>query len=250
MLKNRLKFGWKSVGFVSLLGMGLILPFSLISAPSTPWPEISYPPKTSVEWVATDAVINGLPMQVIRVTSDLSPPELLGYYRALWAGAPNGRSEIQALGEWQYISTMQGAVNIAVQVKKDPETGGSDGQISMANVVEAKIDYLPPSWPKGMDVKIIQFMESVDGPRRNYFLTARSDRSLDGSVSHLVDAFKYKGWAVQEQRKTTLSNGDSQHVLMGVGGHDKTLDITALRVAGQNGVTISVSLVQPTKDMR
>lgn len=250
MLNNLQIPGWKAASVAGFFAMGLILPFRLFSAPSTPWPELSYPPKTEVEWVATDAVVNGLPVQIQHVTSELSPAELLGYYRALWAGKPGGHSDIQAVGDWQYINTMQGPVNIAVQVKKKDGSDGSEGQISMANVIEAKADYLPESWPKGLDVKTIQFMESVDGPRRSYFLTARSDRSLDGSLNHIVDAFRYKGWKVQQQRKIALPKGDSFHVLMGVQGFDKTLDITVLQPVEQAPVMVSVSLVQPASEQR
>jgi hypothetical protein len=247
--KSRARVGW-AVGLGLALGVVAVVPLQATSS-SVPWPELSYPPKSEVNWVAQDVTVNGLPMRILDIKSDLGAAEVLAYYKTLWSGTHNGAAQMQDIGAWRAVSSMQGAFNIVVQVKPLAEGAGSEGRISVANTLEARADYFPPSWPQFMELKTLQFMESVDGPRRSYHFTGAAHKTLDGTVGHVKDAFKRKGWQVQQEQRVEMPGGTrGMLVTMTTPGQDRSLDVAAYQPALNEPVALTLNLVQPSKDRR
>jgi hypothetical protein len=171
-----------------------------LSAPAsvTPWPEIPTLEKARVEWVAKDVWINGVPTRVQQFESTQSPERVMAYYRSLWRSGEAGPPRENNHAEWRMIATIHGPFQMVVQVKPSGASG-SKGIMSCVNLKEVKARYLPPEWPRNAPLKVLQVMESVDGPKRSFHIMATSDRGLALVRDHLRSVWGQRGWRLQNE---------------------------------------------------
>ena len=148
------------------------------------WPTLEEPPRARAEWVAQDSRINGVPTRILRFDSDLPVREVLAYYERQWA---QGRGSVRPvrLAGWEGVSTLQGQYHLTVQVKPGP-AGSSQGLLSVVDMQDVKRDYVPAGWPRFADTRIVQVMESVDGPRRSQYV----QQTARGAFSVHVDRWR------------------------------------------------------------
>jgi hypothetical protein len=194
-----------------LASAALALPMLSHGGSSTPWPEVPPVPRGHSEWVARDVQINGQPSRIERFESEVPPAEVLAHYRSFWANAQAGPPRETTASGWQMISTLHGPFQIVVQVRPH-NARGSEGYVSVANVLEMNKDYVPRDMPRVADGRVVQVTESVDGPKRSVLVTLVSPQSLDMNMRRYRDEWNRLGWSVaQEHSDTTPEGGRSYY---------------------------------------
>ena len=228
----------------AMLAVGMGAAAGAASAATTPWPEVPDPPKSAVEWVARDSVINGLPSRISKFESQLSAAEVLAYYRAFWANSPTGKPRENKMGDWDTLSTLQGPFQIALQVQPKGKQG-SVGVISVANFGEAKKDFYPKDMPRWQDAKVVQVMESDDGPKHSQYVVLASRESLDFNIRRSREEWQRRGFTLVRESKPDPANPSSW-----VASFDKdgaSLDVTVARNERNRATTVTTNLVTPAK---
>ena len=111
---------------------------ALLAPPAFAWPTVDDPPRSTTEWIAPEIRVNGLPSRILSFESELTPQEILAFYRERWKHLTGGKGTRESTaGDWQVIAALQNTHQIVVQVRpRAPQ--GSDGVISMADFGAAK----------------------------------------------------------------------------------------------------------------
>lgn len=227
----------------SMMALAIGTGMTAAVAATTPWPEVPDPPKATVEWVAKDSVINGLPSRIEKFESQLSMEEVLAYYRTFWAKSPSGKPRENKTGEWHTLSTLHGPFQIALQVQPKGKQG-SFGLISVANFGEANKDFYPKSMPKWSDAKVLQVMESDDGPKHSQYVVVASRESLDFNIRRSREEWQRRGFNLVRESKPDPANPSW------VASFDKEgaqLDVTVARSDRYRATTVTTNLVTPAK---
>jgi hypothetical protein len=181
------------------------------AAEGAPWPDMPAPPRAQIEWVAQDAVVDGLPSRIERFDSELSVAEVLDYYRTRWAKATVGEPRETTTGPWRALSTLQGGFQLVVQVKPRDKQG-STGLLSVMNFGEARSDFLPHNWPKWRDAKVTQVTTSRDGPKRGHLVSMVSTEGLDTNVRRWRQEWQRRGFDLTHEMKQAPAEGTSAWV--------------------------------------
>jgi hypothetical protein len=184
-------------------GAAVLAMAAMSATASTDWPSVPAPPRSQVEWVARDAVVNGLPSRIERFESDLSPSEVLSFYRSRWAGAKAGPARETNVVGWQGLSTLTGDFQIAVQVKPR-QPSGSEGLISTAHFGDVRRDPAPAQLPRFADTRIAQITESTDGPVRSQLVTMISSESFDLNVNRWRGEWLRRGWQLAFEKQPPI----------------------------------------------
>lgn len=210
----------------------------------TPWPEVPAPPKAQSEWVAQDAVINGLPSRIESFDSQVSAAEVLAYYRAHWAHSREGAAREAQMGGWKTMTTLQGPFQIVLQVQPKPDPKrGSLGLISVANFGEARKDFYPKNFPQWSDSRVMQVMESVDGPMRSQYVVLSSREGVDFNVRRTRDEWQRRGFTLL--RETPMPTADQPTWVASFQRGGEQLDVTIGRQAKAGRTTVTSNLVTP-----
>jgi hypothetical protein len=190
------------------IAAGAALGVTLAGAAPT-WPEVPPPPRAEVvEWVARDAVVNGLPTRIERFETELTPNEVLAFYRQRWGGAAAGSPRETQSGDWRALSTlMPGGYQIAVQVKPR-KPSGTEGLISVAAFRETRRDPVPTALPRFGDTRVAQVTESTDGPQRSQLVSMVSTESFEVNMARWRGEWQRRGWQLAfEQQPPVGSDG-------------------------------------------
>lgn len=209
----------------------------------TGWPELPDPPRSTVEWVARDLVVDGLPSRIEHFDSELSADEVLTYYRARWARSARGEARAVSAGGWRGLSTLDGRFQLVVQVR-DKTPHGSEGMLSVANLSAFRKSPLPANWPRWSDVKTTQVTESSDGPKRSLLVAMVSTQGLDLNVRRWRDEWIRRGYGLAHE----IAPQGEAGVRSWVGSFDKSLQTVDVAVAYREKdrrTYISVNLIGP-----
>lgn len=165
------------------------------------WPEVPPVPRARMDWVAQEAWLNGVPARLVRFESAAPVEDVLAHYRAHWRLAPAGAPREGRLGDWWFLSSLQGPYHLVVQVKPGPHgAGGSEGLLSTVHTQVLKPFALPTGWPRLDELQVRQVMESRDGAQHSHHLVATSDKGLATVRDRLMDRLRQQGWRVQQER--------------------------------------------------
>ncbi|MFN9707776.1 MAG: hypothetical protein ACK53K_09445 [Burkholderiales bacterium] len=207
------------------------------AASLTPWPEMPPVDKARLEWVAKDVWINGVPTRVQQFEAPHRPEEVLSFYRSLWRNFEAGPPRENTHAEWQMISVLHGPFQMVVQVKPDGR-GGSQGLLSCVNLIELKPNYMPSGWPRHLPIKLLQVMESVDGPKRAYYMSAISERNWSHTRETLREAWRQSGWRLQAEVE------DGAAYLATYERGEKTLEVSLKQKGPRDPVIVLLNLTE------
>lgn len=207
------------------------------------WPELPEPPRSTVEWVARDSRINGLPSRIERFESELSVDEVLAHYRRLWRTAAVGAPQQVSRGDWQALSTWQGTYQLVVQVQaRKPQ--GSQGMVSAMQMGTAPRDVLPADWPRWRDTRITQVTESDDGPLRSHLVAMVSSEGFDVNLARWRDVWQRRGFAQVHDHKAPA--GDKERSWIGSFNRaDESVDVVMTWREADRRTFISVNAITP-----
>jgi hypothetical protein len=200
----------RSRGRAGCLAVMLAL-VSLGARAVTPWPEVPDLPRTKYELVAPEMRVNGVQTHVEVFNSELSAREVIEFFRAHWAAAPAGAPKDVSANGWSALSTVHGPFQIAVQVKPKSSTG-SEGRISIANIVEIQRDWIPSDVPRFADTQIVQLTETRDGPTHSRLVTMLSKQAFEINVDRWRGEWIRRGYSLVQQSIPSTDGSGSQWV--------------------------------------
>lgn len=211
------------------------------------WPEVPDPPRSHVEWVARDAKVNGLPSRIEHFDSELSAAEVLDFYRARWARSQAGAPRELPWGrEGRTLATLQGPFQLVLQVKpRKPQ--GSEGLLSVSNFREAERDFIPADWPRWSDTRVLQVMESVDGPRRNRMVAMVSEQGFEANQRRWREEWQRRGYALSLQHEQPPAGGERTWLAV-FDRPPQSLEMTMAWRPAERRTYISANLVGPAQE--
>lgn len=174
--------------------MGLLsLAAPLASRAGDAWLPLNLPPRTESSWVLRDARVNGLPMQVLELHSQLSADELLAYFRRDWRNYSSTAPLETEQGSARKLSLQRDPVQVVVQVEKDGR-GGSHAMLSQMNYRDVQRDYVPRGLPMLAPLQVTQVSETRDGPKRSKLVQLGGDASFEVTQQRLRQHWGGAGW--------------------------------------------------------
>lgn len=222
-------------------------PAAATSLAATVWPEVPPPPRAElVEWVARDSVVNGLPTRIERFETELTPSEVLSFYRQQWARATVGAPRETQAGGWQALSTLlPGGFQIAVQVR--PRAGsGSEGLISVAAFREVRRDPVPAMLPRFADTKVAQVTESTDGPQRSQLVSMVSTESFEVNIARWRGEWQRRGWQLAFEQKPPVGSDGVRTWLASFAKPPQSVDVALAWKPADRRSYITANLLGPT----
>jgi hypothetical protein len=224
---------------------GAALMTSLAVAAAT-WPEVPAPPRSQVvEWVARDAVVNGLPTRVERFETELTPGEVLSFYRQRWSGAAVGSPRETQAGDWRALSTLlPDGYQIAVQVKPRGPSG-SEGLISVAAFREARRDPVPTALPRFADTRVAQVTESVDGPQRSHLVSMVSTEGFEVNLARWRGEWQRRGWQMAFEQQPPVGRDGVRTWLASFSKPPQSVDVALAWKPADRRSYITANLLGP-----
>lgn len=171
------------------------------------WPDVRTPDGASVQIVANDMVLNGLPARILRFDAKGTPESLLEFYRQLFGSKHventlNG-SRVIAMREGDYFYTVQlksaGADTVQATVMTAQVRGGA-GQ----SAVEADTKKLMPAASS-----VLSSIQSRDAGKRSMLLLAANTVGTRANRDHLVRALEERGFRLVSEAAGQAQGRDS-----------------------------------------
>ncbi len=211
------------LGSIGLLVIGLMSSLHAYELTDLPMP-----PGTKAAWLAPSAQHNGFKLSMRSITSNWAQPELIGFYRQLWAEkSVIGNSESdpvyieETLGPWMLISTLEGRFHLLVQIKAS-DSGGSEGFISALDLdmdgstISAQPDSLEDllvapsselvSITRSSDVIGTSPNQVLSGVLHATTMLIKSHRSVRENHRYYVDTLVGKGWFLMVENNVTSAS--------------------------------------------
>lgn len=177
---------------MAALGVGLLAGAG--GAWADAWLPLSLPPRTEASWVMRDARVNGLPMQVQELHSQLPVDELLAYFKRDWRRFGGGVEPLETeQGAWRKLSLQRDPVQLVVQVERDGR-GGTRALLSQMNYRDQQRDYMPRDLPALAPLQVNQVSETRDGPKRSQLVQFGGDASFEIIQQRLRQHWSRSGW--------------------------------------------------------
>ena len=158
------------------------------------------PPGSSLSLVASQIVINGLPMAIVAAHSALSPPAFLQFYAKAWT-APDGRPVYirYPLGPWQVIAHAEGGCFYTVQVQAAGSGSGALIGVSMPKSGSNNAMVLDVAAPG--DARVLTHMVSEDGGKQGNTWLLYTANPTAAIMRFYARTLRQQGWAQIMQRQ-------------------------------------------------
>ncbi|WP_374676081.1 hypothetical protein [Ideonella sp.] len=217
-----------------------------LAAPA--WPEVSPPPRTQhLEWVARDAVVNGLPTRIERFETELTPTEVLAHYRQQWARAAVGAPREVQGGDWRAVSTLlPDGFQVAVQVRPRAKAG-SEGLISVSAFRDVRSDPVPALLPRFADTRVAQVTESVDGPMRSQLISMVSTATFEVNMSRWRGEWQRRGWALSFEQQPPAARDGVRTWLASFAKPPQSVDLALSWKPGDRHAYLTANLLSPAE---
>ncbi len=175
------------------VALGLWLFASAGVALADAWLPLTLPPRTDASWVMRDARVNGLPMQVQELNSELPVDELMAFFKRDWRRF-GGLVPMEATqGNWRKLTVHRDPVQMVVQVERS-SGGGSRALLSQMNYRDRQRDYIPRNLPSLAPMQVTQVSETRDGPKRSQLVQMAGDASFEITQQRLRQHWSRAGW--------------------------------------------------------
>lgn len=214
------------------------------------WPVVPPPPRARVEWVAQDAVVNGLPTRVERFETELTPNEVMAYYRTQWGGAKFGSPRETQAGGWRALSTLSGGYQLVVQVKPAQGGSGSEGLLSVANFRDVHRQAAPSQLPRFRDTRIAQVTESTDGPVRSQLVSMVSTEGFDVNLNRWRGEWLRRGWQLSYERQAPVDRDGVKTWLASFSKPPQSVDLALAWRPTDRKSYLTANLLSPTEGAR
>ncbi len=168
-------------------------------ATSEPWPELPMPPRAQVQWVGDSMRINGIPTRILRFESSLSREEMVEFYRAHWAAAPDmPPPAVNEVDGAIVVGQGHGPYFMTAKVRSRGRDG-SEGLLSVARIKGSKAKLDAGEITLMPKASIISVVESDDPGRSSRQVVTIAPAAVDSVRRFYEAALKQRGWVfVQE----------------------------------------------------
>lgn len=181
----------------------LLLAGPLAALAADAWLPLNLPPRTESSWVMRDARVNGLPMQVLELQSELPVDELLAFFKRDWRRFGGSFAPMESeQGAWRKLTLQQDPVQIVAQVERNGR-GGSRALLSQMNYRDLQRDYVPRDLPMLAPLQVMQVSDTRDGPRRSRLVQMGGNASFEITQQRLRQYWSGAGWRTVFERGTT-----------------------------------------------
>lgn len=209
-----------------------------VSFASAEWPEIAVPSEMRSEWVAQDLNQNGVPMQIIQLSGQMSSENIEAFYRQAWQ---QHDVVVNELGPWKILGAKQGPYQFTAQLPL--ESGALRPLIAVA-----KVDQLYPHAADKLVVELppgchpVSDTRSDDGPTLSRVLVCAAKQSKMSIALFFEQSFKAKGW----QKETALDGGQHANATSVLAVYQKQRDeiIIAFKSNPREGNTVVLTYVR------
>jgi hypothetical protein len=176
-----------------------------LAASAADWAELPLPPRSQPEMVLNNGRVNGLATHIQRFTTELTPAEVLQFYRQRWTrpGQPEPREV--AKGAWTALSMLDGQRQVTVQTRADGN--GAEALLTQMDISQAQRDFVPRELPKPYGVQVLQVTESQDGGQRSRLVSMVSDEAYDLQVQRWRQAWQQQGWTAGQTHEQKRPDG-------------------------------------------
>jgi hypothetical protein len=218
------------------LAVGMLL--LCAAARACAWLDWQLPPRTQSEWVLQEAVVNGLPTQVLELKSELSGDELLAYFKRRWAvlGKPRERRG----SDGRSLAVQRDGVQMVLQLKPPPARG-SHALLSQMNLAERRKDFVPAELPALPQARLLQVTESRDGARRSRLVQYSSPVAFEVTQNQLQR--HWQRWSTLHQHSGGAPG--ARQWLAAYQQGPRSVDLVLTQSAGQTQILINLLDTQP-----
>lgn len=222
------------------LGM-LLLAGPVAARAGEAWLPLTLPPRTESTWVLREARVNGLPMQVLELHSQLPADELLAYFKRDWRRYSGSVVPLETeQGNWRKLTLQQDPVQVVVQVEKDGR-GGSHAMLSQMNYRDVQRDYVPRSLPTLSPLQVTQVSETRDGPRRSWLVQFGGDASFEIIQQRLRQHWGRPGWRPVFDRSAP---GQQRQWLASFEKDSTSVDIVLTQAGAREPLALTLNLLE------
>jgi len=158
-----------------------------------PWPHVDEPPKGGVQWVARSMIVNGVPTSVMQFQSPLTAADITDYYKTKWSSGYDHPPSIHHIGDATVIGQMKGSYLMTVKVTANAN-GGSQGLISVAQVLGNKPDRDPGIVPLIGGAHVVSVVEAEDGGQHSRQVMIMATQSPEAVADYYTQTLTDSGW--------------------------------------------------------
>lgn len=183
----------------------------------------AYPQGAKVLIVASNMVMNGVPMAINELRWNEPPEQLLRFYRGRWEALGQKVFETP-VGEWRTVGTLDGECYYTVQVK-----AAEDGSYALVGVTRAPRNAASAEPGKGFPMlsgsRVANDIEHKDGIKNARTLLLNNRFSIEANASFYLRALAGQGWEVMMDRSVATEKGPSRVLVWRRGGEEASMTI-------------------------
>lgn len=173
-------------------------------------PAIPVPAGAALQSVASDMVVNGMPMSIRMMDTAQTPKQVLDFYRAAWPNLPGQLGNVEdRVAPWDVISTRKDDCFYTVQVQT-----AKRGTIALLGVSRA-VDQPATAgagFPAMAGSKVLSDLGSQDQGKSGRLLVLSNQFSGSGNATFYRDQMRSAGWVLVKQ--STPKAGQTQTIVM------------------------------------
>lgn len=189
-----------------------------------PCPEFAVPDNGKLQWVAPNLRWNGIPMQIRELTTDMTPQQLIAYYRDRWGRGPPGFHEYE-VGAWQAIATVRGQCFFTVQVK--PDGRGAKALLGASTRPENGQPKVPgEGFPALSGSKVVNDIDHFDGGKTGRTLLVMNTFSPDMNAHFYRRTLASEGWVAIVDKAVPAARGNSHVLVLKRGHHEANVAVS------------------------
>jgi hypothetical protein len=183
----------------------------------------AYPQNAKVLVVASNMVMNGVPMAINELRWNEPPEQLLRFYRSRWEALGQKVFETP-VGEWRTLGTLDGECYYTIQVK-----AAEDGSYALLGVTRAPRNAESAAPGKGFPMlsgsRVANDIEHKDGIKNARTLLLNNSFSIGANASFYLRALAGQGWDLMMDRSVATEKGPSRVLVWRRGGEEASMTI-------------------------
>ena len=187
-------------------------------------------------YVASDMLVNGVPMSIKEMRTKDAPDAVLAFYRREWGARKPGSFETPMQG-WRTIATFDGPCYYTAQVRA--EGSGTYALLGVSRKPAVRPQPPGAGFPMPMGSKVYNDFTNRDGPKTARTLLLANAKPPEQNVRFYRETFGQDGWVSLVDRQVSTQKGPA-HMMLWQRGLEEA-SITVQRVG--NTTTVVANMV-------